>query len=290
MLSAPGVSSAGVFVNITLAPPALPVYEQPPCPQDGWLWTPGYWAYGPDGYYWVPGVWVAPPMVGLLWTPPYWGFEGGFYGFHPGYWGPHVGFYGGINYGFGYVGVGFLGGRWDGGHFAYNTAVTRVNTTIIHNTYNVTVVNNNVNRGSFNGPGGVTARPTPQEAIAAREQHVPPTGNQVSHEGAAGADRNQLANVNHGRPATMAAARPMATPARGNPALTPGGHVNNAPAPAARMNAPAPAVRPATPAPANRPAGPPAAANHPAPQAQPKPPAAKRPAAPAHEEGKEERR
>ena len=125
----------GVGVAIHIGPPALPVYTQPPCPQDGFLWTPGYWAYGPAGYYWVPGVWVAPPRVGLLWTPGYWGFVGGGYGWHAGYWGPHVGFYGGINYGFGYGGVGFVGGRWDGGRFAYNTAVVNVNRTVIRNVY-----------------------------------------------------------------------------------------------------------------------------------------------------------
>jgi hypothetical protein len=36
---------------ITIAPPALPVYEQPICPGPGYLWAPGYWAWGPDGYY-----------------------------------------------------------------------------------------------------------------------------------------------------------------------------------------------------------------------------------------------
>src|ERR1700727_2487320 len=29
------------------APPPLPDYEQPPCPEDGYLWTAGYWAYAP---------------------------------------------------------------------------------------------------------------------------------------------------------------------------------------------------------------------------------------------------
>ena len=52
------------------------------------------------------------------------------YAFHEGYWGPHVGFYGGVNYGFGYGGVGFVGGRWDGGYFAYNTAVLNVGVNI----------------------------------------------------------------------------------------------------------------------------------------------------------------
>ena len=88
---------AGIFISVGFAPPMLPIYVQPPLPSPGYLWTPGYWAYGPGGYYWVPGVWVRPPQLGVLWTPPYWGWGGGQYLFHEGYWGPHVGFYGGIN-------------------------------------------------------------------------------------------------------------------------------------------------------------------------------------------------
>jgi hypothetical protein len=204
----PATSSAqfAVGVSVHIGPPALPVYTQPPCPTEGYLWTPGYWAYGPDGYYWVPGVWVAPPRVGLLWTPGYWGFAGGAYGWHAGYWGPHVGFYGGINYGFGYGGVGFVGGHWGGGRFVYNTAVVNVNTAVVRNVYidktvinNTTVVNNHY---AFNGEGGATARPTAAEMSAEHEQHVQPTSNQMSHEHAARADHNQLASVNHGRPAT----------------------------------------------------------------------------------------
>ena len=38
----PAVSQADVLVSITIAPPVLPVYTQPICPQDGFLWTPGY--------------------------------------------------------------------------------------------------------------------------------------------------------------------------------------------------------------------------------------------------------
>jgi len=197
-------AQVAVGVSIRIGPPALPVYTQPPCPVEGYIWTPGYWAYGPDGYYWVPGVWVAPPRVGLLWTPGYWGFVGGVYGWHAGYWGPHVGFYGGINYGFGYGGVGFVGGHWGGDHFVYNTAVVNVNTTVVHNTYvdktvinNTTVVNNHY---SFNGEGGATARPTATEMSYEHEGHIQPTSNQLSHEQTARADHNQLASVNHGRP------------------------------------------------------------------------------------------
>jgi hypothetical protein len=199
--------SVGISISAHVAPPALPVYTQPACPGDGYIWTPGYWAYSdPDGYYWVPGVWVRPPHFGLLWTPAYWGFEGGVYGFHAGYWGPHVGFYGGINYGYGYGGVGFGGGIWAGNVFRYNTAVANVNTTIVHNTYvNNTVINNTtVNHTSFNGQGGVNARPTDQERMAMNEHHVQPTSNQLDHERTAGHDRSQFASVNHGAPATVA--------------------------------------------------------------------------------------
>jgi hypothetical protein len=193
------------FVSITIAPPELPVYAQPPCPVEGYIWTPGYWAYGDAGYFWVPGVWVAPPRVGFLWTPGYWGLDGGVYAWHGGYWGPHVGFYGGINYGCGYGGVGFVGGEWHGNVYRYNTAVTNVNTTVIHNTYvNNTVINNNATRASFNGVGGVTARPTTAEQAAMHETRLQPTATQLSHEQSTRGDRNQLASVNHGHPSTTA--------------------------------------------------------------------------------------
>ena len=39
-------SAAGIIFSIGIAPPPLPVYEQPFCPDDGYIWTPGYWVYG----------------------------------------------------------------------------------------------------------------------------------------------------------------------------------------------------------------------------------------------------
>src|SRR6185437_389995 len=115
-----------VQVSIIIAPPPLPVYEQPPLPAAGYLWVPGYWAWSDGGYYWVPGTWVQPPRAGLLWTPGYWALANGVYFWHPGYWGPAVGFYGGVDYGFGYDGVGFVGGYWSRNAFYYNRAVTRL--------------------------------------------------------------------------------------------------------------------------------------------------------------------
>ena len=215
LVAVPASSFAAVFIGISvnIAPPALPVYTQPPLPAPGYLWTPGYWAYGDAGYYWVPGVWVQPPSVGVLWTPGYWGFASGAYGWHAGYWGPHVGFYGGVNYGFGFGGVGFCGGEWRGGGFAYNRAVANFGSTHVTNVYNnTTIVQQNTiinnNHTSFNGPGGIVRQPSPQESQFANEHHFQPTANQVSHEGFARQDRGQLASVNQGRPATMAAANP----------------------------------------------------------------------------------
>ncbi len=196
----------GVGVAIHTAPPPLPVYVQPPIPADGYMWTPGYWAWGAAGYYWVPGVWVRPPMMGVLWTPGYWGFGGGAYGWHPGYWGPHIGFYGGVNYGYGYGGVGFVGGAWHGGVFAYNSAVMNVGVGVAHNTYiDRTVVNNTViNHTSFNGPGGVGARPTAFEQTAMNEHHFQPTAMQSQHFNTAANDPGQRFSANGGHPANMA--------------------------------------------------------------------------------------
>jgi WXXGXW repeat (2 copies) len=210
LAASPASAQIAIGISVHVAPPAIPVYVQPACPVEGYLWTPGYWSYANDDYFWVPGVWVAPPRAGLLWTPGYWGFAGGVYGFHAGYWGPHVGFYGGVNYGFGYGGVGFVGGEWRGGHFAYNTAVMHVDTTVVHNTFvNRTVVNTSVvSHASFNGgPGGTTAVATAQERAAEHEEHVQATSEQTAHEHTASADKSNFASANHGKPANPAMSR-----------------------------------------------------------------------------------
>jgi hypothetical protein len=213
MLFIPPLSFGQVVgISITVAPPALPVYVQPICPGENYIWTPGYWAYSEDDedYYWVPGTWVLAPTPGYLWTPGYWGWNDRAYVWNDGYWGPRIGFYGGVNYGYGYAGEGYEGGYWRGDNFYYNRTVNNVNVTEIHNVYNKTVVNNytSVNRASFNGPGGVNRKPRPQEETYAREQHTQPTAAQTEHRHAAASDRSQFASVNHGKPAVAATARP----------------------------------------------------------------------------------
>jgi len=297
MLSAPVIAPAGVFLSINIAPPALQVYQQPLCPQDGYIWTPGYWGYGDAGYYWIPGAWLAPPQTGFLWTPGYWGYSNGLYVFNAGYWGPTVGFYGGVNYGFGYGGSGFDGGRWQGGHFAYNTAVSHVNTTMIHNTYNQAVPNRGNNRTSFNGGSGIATRPTSGEMATAR-QHGQSAGAPAAREtpNAARPQERQAAaartpqaeqRATQQQPRQVAAARTPAAASR--------------PAPQQRQEAPRAAPERAAPqqrqetaraapqraAPQQRQEAPRAAPQRAAPQQRQEAPRA---AAPARSEGKEERK
>lgn len=159
IIAFPGRAHAGVFVSVGIAPPPLPVYVQPPIPAPGYIWTPGYWAWNGSGYYWVPGAWILPPYVGALWTPGYWGWSDGVYIFHAGYWGRRVGYYGGINYGYGYTGIGYSGGYWRGRGFYYNRSVNHI-TNRITNVYNRPVARTIVNRTSYNGgPHGVRYSP-----------------------------------------------------------------------------------------------------------------------------------
>jgi hypothetical protein len=169
----PGDDGSGAAdVSASTEPPPLPTTDQPPCPEEGDLWIPGYWAWDGVNYYWVPGEWVFPPRVDVFWTPGYWAYAGSVFVFHRGYWGPQVGYYGGINYGFGYEGTGYVGGRWLGNAFAYNLAVNNLNANAFHHTYDEPVVSHgNVSRVSYNGgPGGTRSVPTARERLAAQSR------------------------------------------------------------------------------------------------------------------------
>lgn len=258
-----------VSINVGFAPPMLPVYEQPICPQPNLMWTPGYWAYDQNlgDYFWVPGAWVPAPYEGAMWTPPYWGWDGGMYGFHDGYWGDSVGYYGGVNYGFGFGGIGFAGGEWRGHDFAYNTAVVHVDERIVHVTYvdeNVVRVGivSNPNHIAYNGgPSGIQHTATAGEQTASRETHVAPTTVQTQHAATAEGDKGSFSKTNGGRPANVVAAKPLAeethaAPAGSNAAArpaarnAPGGEAQprNVPAvagPATKLDAPSTTGRPA---------------------------------------------
>lgn len=215
-------------------PPPLPVYEQPEITAPNYIWVPGYWGWGPGGYYWIPGYWCAPPYYGALWTPGYWGWYHNRWGFHRGFWGLHIGFYGGINYGFGYTGFGYYGGYWNGNHFYYNRSVNRIGGNITY-VYNRTVVNNNSRIAYSGGRGGITVRPRPAEIEAMRGPRTPPMSTQLQNQRVAAQNRQQFFNVNKGRPAMVAAPRPVAAQpgiVRPNPGALPNrpSEPNNRPA------------------------------------------------------------
>lgn len=209
-LSVPARAQDGVVISVQVAPPLLPVYAQPPMPDTGYIWTPGYWAWAASsGYYWVPGTWILPPSEGVLWTPPYWGWDNGLYIFHAGYWGEHVGYYGGVNYGYGYGGVGYQGGRWDRGHFAYNQAVNNFGSVQIHNSYRQNVTVYNWSHTSFaGGSGGVRGAPRASERQAERETHLPMTREQAGHFSAAASHPGLVASHNNARPEIAATSHP----------------------------------------------------------------------------------
>jgi len=228
MLLVPAAAFAQIGITVAFGPPELPVYDQPVCPGDGYIWTPGYWAYGDDDYYWVPGTWVEAPEVGFLWTPPYWGWGGSGFVFYDGYWGPQVGFYGGIDYGFGYFGHGYEGGRWDHDHFFYNRSVNNVDVSVVRNVYNTRVEDTRSSRVSFNGGnGGINDRPRPEEEAAARQRHVPPVAAQSQHVQAARSNPQLRSSANHGNPPVAATPRPGAFSDRGSVAARQGGRTNN---------------------------------------------------------------
>src|SRR5277367_3243090 len=162
--------------SVAAAPPPIPMIEQPPPPEEYVAWTPGYWAWSDEdggGYYWVPGTWVTAPIVGYLWTPGYWMARRAGFAWVAGYWGPHIGFYGGINYGHGYFGQGYVGGSWRDGRMMYNSAITNVAHFQSANIYNQPAPGNTSNtRVSYNGgSGGTGARPNAAELAGAAEYH-----------------------------------------------------------------------------------------------------------------------
>ncbi len=211
---APGNAQMAVGLTVSIAPPPLPVYADPPLPEDGYVFIPGYWAWGPAGYYWVPGTWVLPPAPGLLWTPGYWALaaDGVSYVWYPGYWGPTVGFYGGVDYGFGYFGVGYVGGYWQDGFFVYNSEVHNFGRTHVSHMYGRDVPDQRgrTPRVGFAGEarGGVNARPSPDETRAAGEEHRPPRTVQTQHETQAATVKTAPLTVNHGTPRVAATQHP----------------------------------------------------------------------------------
>jgi hypothetical protein len=70
------------------------------------------------------------------------------------------------------------------------------------------------------GPGGIQHQPNAQEQAAMHEQHVGRTSLQTQHVNAAMSDHSNYFNSNHGRPSSVAVARPLAPASHGMPNST----------------------------------------------------------------------
>ena len=81
---APAVVSAGVGIDIDIAPPAPRVEVVPP-PRAGYVWAPGYWEYRDRAHVWVPGRWIG-ERHGYHWVPDRWYQRGPHWHHEPGHW------------------------------------------------------------------------------------------------------------------------------------------------------------------------------------------------------------
>jgi hypothetical protein len=135
------------------------------------------------------------------------------------------------------------------------------------------------------GPGGIRHEPLPEERLAERDRHVPPSSFQLQHEMAARGDRGSYFRNNGGHPATLAVQRPMDMHNAPQPAGRPG-MTNSQPRPMSQpqqqpSSRPAPAyAQPSRPTPQSHPYQTPQrqAPQQAAPRQQASKPAAQKPA------------
>lgn len=79
-------AQAGVHVGIyaNVAPPPLRAEPVPP-PRRGYVWVPGYWAWGHSRYNWQRGHWVR-ERRGYHYTPARWERDGNRWRYYDGRW------------------------------------------------------------------------------------------------------------------------------------------------------------------------------------------------------------
>ncbi len=81
---APTVASAGISVDIDVAPPPLRV-ETVPGPRLGYVWAPGYWEWRDRAHVWVPGRYIH-ERRGQHWVPDHWEQRGPHWHHERGHW------------------------------------------------------------------------------------------------------------------------------------------------------------------------------------------------------------
>ena len=83
--SLPASARVDVGINIGVPPPPAQV-EVVPVARPGYVWAPGYWAWGPGGQHvWVGGRYIV-ERPGYVWVGERWDRRGEFHHFEPGHW------------------------------------------------------------------------------------------------------------------------------------------------------------------------------------------------------------
>jgi|SRR6185312_13084632 len=82
--TAPGIASAGVSIDINVAPPPVRV-ETVPAPRIGFIWAPGYWEWRDRAHVWVPGRYIH-ERRGYHWVPDRWDQRGRKWHHERGHW------------------------------------------------------------------------------------------------------------------------------------------------------------------------------------------------------------
>jgi len=83
-VAAPTMASAGVFIDIDVAPPPVRVEAAPP-PREGFVWAPGFWEWRGGAHVWVPGRWIG-ERRGYHWVPDRWEPRGPHWHHERGHW------------------------------------------------------------------------------------------------------------------------------------------------------------------------------------------------------------
>jgi hypothetical protein len=86
LIALPVTSQARVNIDVDIGPPAA-IYEAPPPPRAGYVWTPGYWNWdaGHHQHVWRQGQYVR-AHPGEHWVPHEWVEHGGRYRLSDGHW------------------------------------------------------------------------------------------------------------------------------------------------------------------------------------------------------------
>jgi hypothetical protein len=83
-ITAPTIASAGVAIDIDVAPPPVRVETVPP-PRAGYIWSPGYWEWRGHEHVWVAGSMIH-ERRGYHWVPAHWDQRGPHWHHEPGRW------------------------------------------------------------------------------------------------------------------------------------------------------------------------------------------------------------